>query len=144
MFREVNFSISLFLWLQQNHFRVHPCLYPIRKLVVYGLYSPENVLIMSRNFPWGQVEYPHLLVHSKVSHLLLEVSLMHSRKIQLFGWKEFLKLCIISTLEGIKSFDVIITSRWYALTIIFKPAGYSAALETIKPSRLEGKKVKYF
>lgn len=51
-----------------------------------------------------------------------------------------MKLCSVSTLKGAKSFDVIITSRWYALTIIFKPAGYSAALETIKPSRLEGEK----
>lgn len=73
----------------------------------------------------------------------LLVTLMHSRKVQLFGWKEFIKLCSISTLEGAKNFDVIITSRWYALTIIFKPAGYSAALETIKPLRLEGKKKKF-
>lgn len=41
----------------------------------------------------------------------------------------------INTLVGAKRFDVIITSRWYALTTISKPAGYSAALETIKPSR---------
>lgn len=93
------------------------------------------------------MEYTHLFgtqESQSPSATSVLIPLMHSRKIQLFGWKEFIELCSISTLEGAKSFDVIITSRWYALTIIFKPAGYSAALETIKPSRLEGEKIKYF
>lgn len=114
---------------------------------MHELYSSENVCAMSRNIPRGQVEYTHLFGTQETqspSATRVLITLMHSSTIQLFDWREFIELCSISTLEGTKSFDVIITSRWYALTIIFKPAGYSAALETIKPSRLEGEKIKYF